>query len=164
MYRIAVIENETELQRYGHANVVRNLTQAIASRPDAKHYSFQSFTSATIESLFQNGTNYILAFDGLFLSTNACSDKVVLNCLRKNKDKFVEFIGSGHGNADGCPDGQSTQVIEIDQPLILTFDMSLTRASTVPFGGKIRKREAASPCRGDESAGKQEEGENFHLS
>ena len=97
MYRIAVIENETELQRYGHSNVARNLTQAVSSQPDAKYYNFQSFTSANIRQLFQPSNNCIIEFDALFLSTNACSDSVVLGYLRDHKDRLIEFIENGNG-------------------------------------------------------------------
>jgi len=97
MYRIAVIENETELQRYGHAHVARNLALAVSLRPDAKYYNFQSFTSANIGQLFQPGDNYIMEFDALFLSTNACSDSVVLSHLRNHKDRMIEFIENEKG-------------------------------------------------------------------
>lgn len=133
MYRIAVIENETELQRYGHANVARNLKQAISTHPDAKHYSFQSFTSANIELLFQQSSNSILEFDGLFLSTNACSDKVVLDCFRRNKDKMIEFIESDRGIYIGYQKKLSLGSKDKDKNIIYQVEEVLKTQDKTPF-------------------------------
>lgn len=95
MYRIAVIENETELQKYGHTNVLRNLSKCLSAQ-ECKYYKFNSFTSANIWELFLNGNN-ILTYDAVFLSTNACNDTVVYKCLKENKDLIIEFIENGGG-------------------------------------------------------------------
>lgn len=97
MYNIAVIENETELQRYGHANVIRNLTQALKSvSKEAKYYKLFSFTSANINDLFFSGVELFL-YDSIFISTNACSDATVYAALQNNADSIIKFIESGRG-------------------------------------------------------------------
>ncbi len=97
MYRIAVIENETELQRYGHANVLRNLTKAINKySTESKYYKFYSYTSANINQLLSMDGS-LTAFDAIFISTNACSDEVVYKYLINNSDLIINFIENGCG-------------------------------------------------------------------
>ncbi len=97
MYKIAVIENETELQRYGHANVLRNLTKSISQySAESKYYKFYSYTSANINQLLPIDGS-LPVFDAIFISTNACSDDVVYNYLVNYSDLIIRFIENGGG-------------------------------------------------------------------
>ena len=109
MIRVAVIENESELQRYGHANVVDKLRKAVSSKLNnelmrdsssleiGSEFIFNSFTSANIGQLFNNVENGLMSFDGLFISTNAFSDLEILSIVRKNKELICSFIDAGKG-------------------------------------------------------------------
>ncbi|MFW1467719.1 hypothetical protein ACEWA2_05720 [Vibrio parahaemolyticus] len=94
MYKVAVIENESELTRSGYANVSKKLRDLVSS----SKYSIESFTSVNIDELFsKNDSKNIFSFDSLFISTNATSDISVLNCLRDNKLKLERFVELGKG-------------------------------------------------------------------
>lgn len=95
MIRVAVIENESELQRYGHANVVEKLRGAFLD--DKGEYIFCSFTSANISRLFSDIEDGLMSYDGLFISTNAFSDLEVLSIVRKAKTLICDFIAAGRG-------------------------------------------------------------------
>lgn len=95
MIRVAVIENESELQRYGYANVVEKLRDALKESKD--NYLFYSFTSANIHRLFSDTEDGLMSFDGLFISTNSFSDLDVLNVIRKEKKQILAFVESGKG-------------------------------------------------------------------
>ncbi len=108
MIRVAVIENESELQRYGHANVVNKLRKAVSSNINNElkfssnfeaesEFIFNSFTSVNIGQLFGNVENGLMSFDGLFISTNAFSDLEILSLFRKNKELISNFIAAGKG-------------------------------------------------------------------
>ena len=90
MIRVAVIENESELQRYGHANVVEKLRGAFLD--DKGEYIFCSFTSANISRLFSDIEDGLMSYDGLFISTNAFSDLEVLSIVRKAKTLICDFF------------------------------------------------------------------------
>jgi len=79
-YTVALIQNESELLRYSHADI----------RPALKKYNYKwtYYTAENIESLFQD----LFKYDSIVLATNACNDKVVLDALIKNKVLIEEFL------------------------------------------------------------------------
>src|SRR5438270_3817372 len=93
MYKVAVIENESELLRSGYANIVPKLRRLV--RPE--RYTIDSFSVANIESLFETGVNALEVYDSLFITTNATSDRVVLGVLRKHLQRIAAFLDSGKG-------------------------------------------------------------------
>jgi len=93
MYRVAVVQNESEMLRSGYTNVLPKLR----SIKRLSHYSFELFNVVNIQKLFQEGDSYLLNFDSLFITTNATSDIRVLTRLRENKDVMEKFISSGRG-------------------------------------------------------------------
>lgn len=104
-YTVALIQNESELMRYSHADI----------RPMLKrfNYNWTYYTAENIEYFFKNINKY----DSVVLATNACSDKVVLNALIENKHLIEEFLKNP---AKG---------------LLIVFQMRLTEKSftTYPF-------------------------------
>lgn len=92
MYRVAVIQNESEMLRSGYTNVIPKLKDI----KRLSQYSFEMFNVVNILKLFQDGDNHLKNFDSLILTTNATSE-TVLSVLRKNKDIIAEFIVSGKG-------------------------------------------------------------------
>jgi hypothetical protein len=92
MYRVAVLQNESEVLRSGFANVTPKLQSLNLSS-----YEFESFTSMNVNVLFGNGENCLETFDSIFLTTNVTSDKFVLEALKKNVDRVTDFIKSGKG-------------------------------------------------------------------
>lgn len=93
MYRVAIIQNESEMLRSGFTNIIPKLK----SIERLSQYSLEMFNVVNIEELFNGGENNLSNFDSLFISTNATSDKTVLSVIRKNKNKIGEFIRSGKG-------------------------------------------------------------------
>lgn len=93
MFNIAVILNETELQRYGHANLIPRLSKLLPS----SDYSFHPFTCLNIAELFREGENFILGFDALFVSMNACSDRKVYEILLNQREIITTFVKCGKG-------------------------------------------------------------------
>jgi hypothetical protein len=93
MFRVAVIQNETEMLISGYANIVSRLKN-LARFSD---YSFEVFTVVNIHKLFETGDFALCEFDSLIITTNATSDSSVLNILRYNVRAIEEFISLGKG-------------------------------------------------------------------
>lgn len=93
MYRVAIIQNESEMLRSGYTNVILKL-KAI---PELSHYTFELFNVVNIRKLFQVGEYHLENFDSLIITTNATSDKTVLTTLREKKEIISNFISSGKG-------------------------------------------------------------------
>jgi hypothetical protein len=93
MYRIAVIQNESEMLIAGYSNVVPKLRQL----EGCSEYSFEMFNVVNIRRLFDAGDNSLDKFDSLFITTNATSDTEVLKCLRDNISHIEGFILAGKG-------------------------------------------------------------------
>ena len=93
MYRVAVIQNESEMLRSGYTNVIAKLRRI----KRLSQYSFEMFTVVNIQKLFQEGDNHLKNFDSLVVTTNATSDKMVLSVLQENKKKIEEFTFTGKG-------------------------------------------------------------------
>jgi len=93
MFRVAVLQNESEMLRSGYTNVIPKLS----SIKRLSQYSFEMFTVVNIQKLFQEGDSDLNNFDSLIITTNATSDKTVLTALQDNKKRIEEFIFRGKG-------------------------------------------------------------------
>jgi hypothetical protein len=89
MYRVALILNESELLVSGYAN----LTPQVQSLPLLQDYEFDTYTSVNIGNFFDK----LQFYDSVLVATNATSDRVVLECLRKNKDRMGAYLATGKG-------------------------------------------------------------------
>lgn len=105
MYRVAVIQNESEMLRSGYANVIKKLKQISSFN----NYSFELFNIVNIKKLFEIGDSYINNYDCLIITTNATSDKDVLEILIKNKKTIESYIFSGKGIFIGSQKKLSTK-------------------------------------------------------
>lgn len=92
MYRVAIVENESESVRYPYASLVPKLKQA----PRFKNYEFTRFDAQGIASLLTGSA--LLSFDALVITTNATSDENILRQLRElGRPKIEEFLATGKG-------------------------------------------------------------------
>lgn len=92
MFKIAVIQNQSEAQRSGYADVQSNLSRWL---PSTK-YEFFKFDSSNIESLFDKDS-LLDSFDCIFLSTNAMSDAKTVQALQNNHVRLRKWIEMGKG-------------------------------------------------------------------
>ena len=104
-YRVAVVQNETELLRYSYADVRR-----LIRRQD---YDWDYYTAENIESLGLKLSTY----DGIVVATNACNDTKILNWLTNNSSEISTRLAAG------------------DFGLLVNFQMALSdrRLDTGPF-------------------------------
>ncbi len=79
-YRVAVIQNESELLRYSYADTRHLLTRA--------KYEWSYYTSEDIQELGGSLERY----DALIISTNACNSPRILEWLTHNRSKIVNFL------------------------------------------------------------------------
>lgn len=93
MYRVAIIQNESEMLRSGYANIILKLNRV----ERLSRYSFELFNVVNIQNLFTSGDNHLKNFDSLIITTNATSDKFVLTVLQQNKKSIEEFVSCGKG-------------------------------------------------------------------
>lgn len=93
MYRIAVIQNENETIRSGYANVIEKLSRI----PLLTSYSMELFNVVNIDKFFKEGDLNIKNYDSIVITTNATSDKYILDKLRLNKKDIELFLSSGKG-------------------------------------------------------------------
>jgi len=93
MYRVAIIQNESETIRSGYANVIGKLSQI----PLLASYSMELFNVVNIDRLFKSGDNNIQHYDSIVITTNATSDKYILDKLRSHKDDIEAFLLRGKG-------------------------------------------------------------------
>ena len=93
MYRVAVIQNESETLRSSYADVTRNLSELTR----LESYEFVSFDSQNISELFAPGDNSLLTFDSLFISTNATSEADTAQALEDNGQALTDFMRAGRG-------------------------------------------------------------------
>ncbi|NOQ24514.1 MAG: hypothetical protein GQ564_04055 [Bacteroidales bacterium] len=94
MYRVAVVQNESEMQRTGYANVIAKLRTIHKFSVD---YEFDLYTVVNLSNLFENGNNHLRKYDSLIITTNATSDKTVYNKLKNEKSTIEKFIEDGKG-------------------------------------------------------------------
>jgi hypothetical protein len=106
MYRAALIQNESEMMRYGWADIRPMITGI--------NYEWVSFTIDRLPELFAELT--LGRYDGIVIATNACNDKNVRNVLqeKRNKRALSEFLEKGGG-------------------LFVSFQMRLTQFDSYQF-------------------------------
>lgn len=111
MYRVAVIQNESEMMRSGYTNIIPKLRNI----KRMSSYSFEMFNVVNIHELFHDGENQLSKFDSLFISTNATSDKAVLNVFRDNKKHIEDFINNGKGVFVSSQKKLSTDMLDLQK-------------------------------------------------
>lgn len=94
MYRVAVIQNQSESLRSGYADVTRNFSQRL--RLD--DYEFIPFDASNISFLFEASSPFYLeTFDSIFISTNSTSDVLARKVLEDNCKLLENFFSVGKG-------------------------------------------------------------------
>lgn len=96
MYRIAVIQNEVEMQHSGYVDSVPKYRKQDF---DLREHVFNRFSSVNIGELFIEGENYLLDYDCVIIGTNATSDGDVYGILCDGANKLIleKFISMGKG-------------------------------------------------------------------
>lgn len=96
MYRIAVIQNEVEMQHSGYVDSVPKYRK---QNFDLKEHVFNRFSSVNIRNLFIEGEDFLLDYDCLIIGTNATSDDDVYTilCEEGNKNLLAQYISMGKG-------------------------------------------------------------------
>ena len=96
MYRIAVIQNEVEMQHSGYVDSVPKYRKQDF---DLREHVFNRFSSVNIGELFIEGENYLLDYDCVIIGTNATSDGDVYSILCDETNKLIleKFISMGKG-------------------------------------------------------------------
>ncbi len=87
MYKVALIQNESEMMRYSWADIRPMIN-------DLK-YPFDSFTAENIEKLYPSLKDN--EYDAIVIASNACNDKFVRESLQKHKGEIDEFLKKGKG-------------------------------------------------------------------
>jgi len=94
MFRVGVIQNESEILRSGYANVAQTLT----ALPGLVDYEFVAYDGGNIGALFQQASsNHISTLDSLFISTNAASDSITRRELSSHLPDIEAFLAAGKG-------------------------------------------------------------------
>lgn len=92
VYRVAIVENESESIRYPYANLAPKLKQVARLR----NYEFSRFDAQGIGRLL--APDLLLTFDALVIATNATSDENILRQLRDAGRASIEtFLAAGKG-------------------------------------------------------------------
>lgn len=86
MYRIAVIQNEVEMQHSGYVDSVPKYRKQDF---DLREHVFNRFSSVNIRELFIEGENYLLDYDCIIIGTNATSDGDVYSILCDAANKVI---------------------------------------------------------------------------
>jgi hypothetical protein len=136
MYRIAVVQNQSESLRAGYADVARNLK----SQLQLTDYEFDAFDGADIHALFGSTSERRLdVFDVLFVSTNAASDEATRKALEQNRSAVDTFLRAGKGLYLGY-----------QKKLSLAFDDRKTVAPLLPepYNVSMRNRPKSEPDSG----------------
>lgn len=96
MFRIAVIQNEVEMQHSGYVDSVPKYRKQDF---DLKEHVFNRFSSVNIRNLFIEGEDYLLDYDCLIIGTNATSDGDVYKVLCEDNNKLLlsQYIVLGKG-------------------------------------------------------------------
>lgn len=87
MYKVALIQNESEMMRYSWADIRPMIN-------DLK-YPFDSFTAENIEKMYPGLKDN--EYDAIVVASNACNDKFVRESLQKHKGEIDEFLKKGKG-------------------------------------------------------------------
>lgn len=96
MYRVAVIQNEVEMQHSGYVDSVPRYRERFDFNFDV---AFNRFTGVNINTLFREGEDFLLDYDCLIIGTNATSDSDVYKILQNPESKSLlrKFIHQGKG-------------------------------------------------------------------
>ncbi len=117
MYRVAVIQNEVEMQHSGYVDSVPKYRERFDFNSNV---AFNRFSGVNIHKLFHEGEDFLLDYDCLIIGTNATSDSDVYNVLQYQDTKTLlnDFIRQGKGllicsqkkiSADDEHDGYKTR-------------------------------------------------------
>jgi len=94
MFRVAILQNQSESFRSGYADVARNMSGHL----QAEGYSFVTIDGGNVRELFdENSENHLSRFDSLFISTNSLSDEVTKDIFLDNQGAISRFLSSGRG-------------------------------------------------------------------
>lgn len=94
MYRIAVLQNQSESLRAGYADVARNF----ATQLELDGYEFTPFDGSNVRTLFEAASpHYLTTYDAIFISTNAASDEKTRTALARHTHLLDEYLRSGKG-------------------------------------------------------------------
>jgi hypothetical protein len=94
MYRIAVLQNQSESLRAGYADVARNFSTQL----ELDGYEFTPFDGSNVRTLFETvSPHYLATYDAIFISTNAASDEKTRTALARHTQLLDEFLRSGKG-------------------------------------------------------------------
>jgi hypothetical protein len=139
MYRVAVVQNQSESLRAGYADV----TQNFGTQLRLNGYEFTPFDGSNIASLFEPASQqYLAAYDAIFVSTNATSDAKTRAVLERNVSRVDEFLRAGKGLYLGYQKKMAQQSGQEPSPSALLPD---------PYRVTMRDRLEAEP---DSSVGK----------
>lgn len=99
MYKVGVLVNENEVAHSAFANTPQMLhnLEYIKNQKD-RYYRFFVFDKFNIWELFrENGNEFIMSFDSLFIATNATNNVEIYQALVQNKTYIGKFISAGKG-------------------------------------------------------------------
>lgn len=90
MYRLAIIQNESEMTRYGWADIRPMLASM-------QNYQTTLFTADNLSDFFAELP--LGRYDGIVIATNACNDQTVRDLIQEedNQKKLNDFIRKGGG-------------------------------------------------------------------
>lgn len=87
MYKVALIQNESEMMRYSWADIRPMLSML--------DYAFDGYTSEDIEDLYNRLSSD--CYDAIIIASNACNDEAVRESLVKHKEAISSFLNRGKG-------------------------------------------------------------------
>jgi hypothetical protein len=88
MYRVALVQNASEMMRYGWADI----------RPSMQKFGYRidAFTGEDIHLLFVGMDENL--YDAIILSVNSCNDYRILSALCEKRDTTIKnFLENGNG-------------------------------------------------------------------
>lgn len=116
MFRIAVVQNQSESLRAGYADVARNFSQRLRM----EDYEFVSFDGANVTQLFEASSPFHLSnFDAIFISTNSTSDIFTRKVFEDNVSQLDDFTRSGKGVYFGYQKKMSKNAAEAEASVAL---------------------------------------------
>lgn len=87
MYRAALVQNTSEMLRYGWADIRPSL--------ESSWCRWDAYTGEDIGEFMHNVEKGV--YDAIVLATNACNDLAVLSCLEENKGILAQFLSGPRG-------------------------------------------------------------------
>lgn len=101
MYRVALIQNESEMMRYGWSDIKAAFNK--------DNYILDSYTSENISSLFAKINDD--CYDALIVAMNACKNQKINSALSSQKNESIKYFLSQH---KGLYIGYQARVPQID--------------------------------------------------